>query len=192
MPASQPSGVSLGALPRCAGTDPSAGFGHPRQRDRYTTHGSTARSAHLPATKSVSPRARFPRALSLQNSVGRHETSCRWIDRISSDHFPRRGCGEAQSYSIELSFLLRTSHERPRSHSTDKRKKLPPPHSITSSARARRVGGTATPSTFAALRLITNSNVVGSSTGKSAGRAPFNILSAWTAARAKCWQKLRP
>jgi hypothetical protein len=34
-------------------------------------------------------------------------------------------------------------------------------YSITSSARARRLGGTVRPSALAALRLITNSNLVG-------------------------------
>ena len=43
------------------------------------------------------------------------------------------------------------------------------PHSITSSARASSEGGTVRPSAFAVLRLITSSNLVGCSTGKSAG-----------------------
>jgi hypothetical protein len=45
-------------------------------------------------------------------------------------------------------------------------------HSITSSARASRVGGTVRPSAFAVLRLIMNSNFVGCSMGRSAGFAP--------------------
>jgi hypothetical protein len=55
---------------------------------------------------------------------------------------------------------------------------IPPPHhSITSSARARSVGGIVRPSTFAVLRLITSSSRDGNSTGKSSGRAPFRSLS---------------
>ena len=44
-----------------------------------------------------------------------------------------------------------------------------PSYSITSSARASRVGGTSRPSALAVFRLSTNSNFVGCSTGKSAG-----------------------
>jgi len=45
-------------------------------------------------------------------------------------------------------------------------------YSITSSARASSDGGTVSPSALAVLRLITSSNLVGCSTGKSAGRVP--------------------
>jgi len=58
-------------------------------------------------------------------------------------------------------------------------------HSITSSARASSVGGTSRPSAFAILRLITSSNLVGCSTGISAGFAPRRILSTRSAARRK-------
>ncbi len=52
------------------------------------------------------------------------------------------------------------------------------PHSITSSAVASSDGGMVRPSALAVLRLITNSNVVGCSTGRSAGLTPRRILSA--------------
>jgi Luciferase-like monooxygenase len=42
-------------------------------------------------------------------------------------------------------------------------------YSITSSARASKEGGTVRPSALAVLRLITNSNLVGCSTGRSEG-----------------------
>jgi ABC-type transport system substrate-binding protein len=51
-----------------------------------------------------------------------------------------------------------------------------PSHSITSSARASRVGGTSRPSALAVFRLIKSSNRVGCSTGRSAGLAPFRSL----------------
>ena len=51
------------------------------------------------------------------------------------------------------------------------------PYSITSSARARRVGGIVRPRAFAVLRLITSSNLVGSCTGRSAGLAPLRMRS---------------
>jgi hypothetical protein len=56
-------------------------------------------------------------------------------------------------------------------------------YSITSSARASSVGGTVRPSALAALRLITNSNLVGCSIGRSVGLAPLRILSTSPAAR---------
>src|SRR5262249_34511955 len=55
----------------------------------------------------------------------------------------------------------------------DERDELAPPHSITSSARADKVGGTSRPSTFAVLRLMTNSNLVGCTTGRSEGCSPL-------------------
>ena len=50
-------------------------------------------------------------------------------------------------------------------------------HSITSSARTSSEGGTAMRRTLAVLRLITSSNLVGCSTGRSEGFAPLRILS---------------
>src|SRR5438132_10804088 len=49
-------------------------------------------------------------------------------------------------------------------------------HSITLSARSTRPAGTSCPIALAVLRLITSSNVVGCSTGNSAGFAPLRIL----------------
>ena len=49
-------------------------------------------------------------------------------------------------------------------------------HSITSSARASSVGGTSTPSARAVGRLMTNSNLLDCTTGRSAGLAPLRIL----------------
>jgi tetratricopeptide (TPR) repeat protein len=51
-------------------------------------------------------------------------------------------------------------------------------HSTTSSARARIDGGTVRPSALAVWRLMTNSNVVGCWTGRSAGISPLRILPA--------------
>jgi hypothetical protein len=50
-------------------------------------------------------------------------------------------------------------------------------YSITSSARTSNEGGTVRPSALAVLRLITNSNLVGCSTGRSEGLVPLRILS---------------
>src|SRR4029434_4472912 len=50
-------------------------------------------------------------------------------------------------------------------------------YSITSSARTSKEGGTVRPSSLAVFRLITNSNLVGCSTGRSEGLVPLSILS---------------
>src|SRR5262245_46450506 len=54
---------------------------------------------------------------------------------------------------------------------------------ITSSARSSNDGGITRPSAFAVLRLITSSNFVGCSTGRSPGLAPLRILSTKCAVR---------
>jgi hypothetical protein len=68
---------------------------------------------------------------------------------------------------------------------TEQRDELAPFHSINRSARTSNDGGTFRPSAFAVLRLITNSNFVGFSTGKSPGLAPLKILSIKAASRRK-------
>jgi hypothetical protein len=50
-------------------------------------------------------------------------------------------------------------------------------YSVTWSARSSSAGVIVMPRALAVLRLIANSNVVGCSTGRSAGLAPFRILS---------------
>jgi hypothetical protein len=55
-------------------------------------------------------------------------------------------------------------------------------YSITRLASARRFGGISRPIAFAVFRLRTNSNAVGCWMGKSAGLAPFKILSTKMAA----------
>ena len=49
-------------------------------------------------------------------------------------------------------------------------------HSITLSARAKRLAGMERPIAFAVFKLIANSNLVGSSTGRSAGATPFRTF----------------
>ena len=61
-------------------------------------------------------------------------------------------------------------------------------YSITLSARATNVAGTVTPSALAVLRLITSSNLVGCSTGISAGLTPRKSLtSCWASSSRKIW-----
>src|SRR5215831_2892860 len=70
---------------------------------------------------------------------------------------------------------LRARRERPRCRAAEQCDELAPLHSITSSASASNLSGTSSPSAFAVLRLITNSNFVGCMTGRSAGFSPFRI-----------------
>src|SRR5262245_21198303 len=81
--------------------------------------------------------------------------------------------------AINASGLLSARHERPRDgRAAEQRDELAPFHSITSSARASRLGGTSKPSALAVLRLITSSNRLGRSIGRSAGLAPRRMRSA--------------
>src|SRR5947209_5950919 len=64
---------------------------------------------------------------------------------------------------------LRSRHERPRRSSKQPTNKLPPLHSMTSSARASTDDGMSRPSALAVLRLITSSYLPGACTGRSAG-----------------------
>src|SRR5262249_14355864 len=97
----------------------------------------------------------------------------------------RRGIGRSSTEEADdRCRLLRTPRERPRSHrAAEQRDELAAPHSITSSARASKIGERSKPSALAALRLITNSNLVPCWTGKSAGFAPLRILSTKVADR---------
>ena len=71
--------------------------------------------------------------------------------------------------------LCACAAQRPRRRAAEQRDELPPPHSITSSARASSVGGISRPSALAVLRLMTSSNLVGCTTGRSAGFSPLRI-----------------
>ena len=59
--------------------------------------------------------------------------------------------------------------------------RAPVHHSMTWSARCRSDGGIVRPRALAVLRLMTNSNFIGCSTGRSTGFAPFKILSMYRA-----------
>src|SRR6516225_5959951 len=66
-------------------------------------------------------------------------------------------------------------------------------HSITLSARANNASGTVTPIAFAVLRLITSSNLVGCSTGMSAGLTPRKSLtSCGVISSRKIWTRRGP
>ena len=72
--------------------------------------------------------------------------------------------------------LLCARRERPRCRRTaEERDELAPPHSITSSASVSRLSGMVSPSALAVLMLMTKSNLVGWSTGKSLGFSPLRM-----------------
>src|SRR5215475_10584064 len=99
--------------------------------------------------------------------------SCRGTDiprssaRVALDGFARQRC------AIE-------SAEAPAARCRNCRRgsfilNLPSHHSITSSARASRFGGTSMPSARAVDRLMTSSNLLDCTTGKSSGFAPLRM-----------------
>src|SRR3982751_6117745 len=92
--------------------------------------------------------------------------------------------GRWQDHADAAHALLRPRPQRPSSRrSAEEPEDFAASHSITSSARPSNIGGTSSPIAFAALRLITSSNLVGCSTANSAGFAPLRILSMYTARR---------
>src|SRR5262249_25671927 len=70
--------------------------------------------------------------------------------------------------------LLRAGDERPSRRAAEKRDEFAASHSITSSASAISRGGTSRPSALAVLRLITRSNAVGCTTGRSPTFSPLS------------------
>ena len=91
-------------------------------------------------------------------------------------------CTKQATQTICPPRLLRHRRERPCDTRAHEREELAPPHrfprhSITLSARATSVAGTVTPIALAVLRLITSSNLLACSTGKSFGRAPLRMRS---------------
>src|SRR5262245_11907887 len=80
--------------------------------------------------------------------------------------------------------LLRARRERPcRNRAAKQRHELASFHSITSWARSSTDVGSSIPSVLALLRLTTTSNFTARSIGRSAGGAPFRILSTKDAKR---------
>src|SRR5262249_19834592 len=93
----------------------------------------------------------------------------------SSEPFASSGMGvrTQEADGPQTSGLLRARRERPhRPRAAEKRNELAALHSITLSARSTSPAGTSWPIAFAVLRLMTSSNRVGCSTGRSAGLMP--------------------
>ena len=76
--------------------------------------------------------------------------------------------------------LLRARRERPRCcRAAEQRDELAALHSITSSAMASSDGGTVRPNMRAVVLLMTSSNLVDCTTGKSPGFAPLSTRPAY-------------
>src|SRR6516162_2712525 len=114
----------------------------------------------------------------------------RKLIQIGSPHWGgRRGGRRSRTIDQEASILALgflparfgscIRRERPHSRAAEKRDELAPlhrcNHSITSSASASNLSGTSRPSAFAVLRFMIISNLVGSSTGRSAGLSPLRM-----------------
>jgi hypothetical protein len=82
--------------------------------------------------------------------------------------------GSSDDEYADAAQALRPRREWPRcGRAAEQRDELAPLHSITSSAMASIPGGKLKPNALAVLRLITNSNLVGACTGRSAGFSPL-------------------
>src|SRR6516164_4466856 len=77
--------------------------------------------------------------------------------------------------------LLRACDERPRCRrAAEERDEVPPVHSITSSTATSSLSGTVRPSILAVEALMTSSNLLDCTTGKSAGFAPLRMRPVYT------------
>src|SRR5215471_6515563 len=102
--------------------------------------------------------------------AGLHQAHCQPVGRLAKVHEHRSGTMRGSPQGI--AFLPGGARPLVAALASSWRTAL---HSITSSAAACRVRGTVRPNVFAVLRLITNSNLVGCSTGSSGGLAPLRI-----------------
>src|SRR5215475_1948998 len=108
----------------------------------------------------------------------------RCVDEMSLDFgsrtFTKRACGDQIAVPpSSVCPVPMNRHERLQQHACIELCD----YSITSSARASSMGGTLRPIAFAVFPLITISNLVACSTGRSLGLAPLKILSTIPAAR---------
>src|SRR5262245_50660485 len=106
----------------------------------------------------------------------------KFAQRISEGREVRGVLGQRQRFqhtdAPDFRPLLPMRRNRPSRRAAEQRDDLAPPdHSITSSARVSSVDGTDKPRALAVVRLMTRSNLIGCSTGTSAGFAPRRILS---------------
>src|SRR5262249_54313293 len=115
----------------------------------------------------------FDRHVAALDVAGLGESSAECVDQVRI-----RACRSAVEEPHDRQRLrLRARRRRPANgRAADKHDELAPFHSITSAAVASSIGGTSRPSALAVLRLMTSSNLIGCTTGRSAGLAPLRIF----------------
>jgi len=123
----------------------------------------------------VPTRRRLCRQDPTRREAGRH--SGRTADQIRSRREPGHGEGARPRSAADAA---RARRRGDRVTAKIKRREFIaasdlPAHSITSSASASNLSGISRPSAFAVLRLITSSNLVGCTIGRSAGLSPLRI-----------------
>src|SRR4051794_26660148 len=129
----------------------------------------------------LSPRDRleFPPPHSLASGRGAHPTTSLDVVHHSKIVPPMTGSGHSRPRRFWMHIhpcpILPDSDGRPSEFglSRNANSRHWRAYSITSSASASNVGGTSRPRECAVLRLITNSNLVGCTTGSSAGFSPL-------------------
>src|SRR5215510_6481070 len=115
----------------------------------------------------------FDRHVAALDVAGLGESSAKRVDQVRI----RAGRSAVEEPHHRHRLRLRARRKWPgNSRATEKHDELAPFHSITSSAVASNIGGTSRPSALAVLRLMTSSNLVGCTTGRSAGLAPLRIF----------------
>src|SRR5437763_2004511 len=122
------------------------------------------------ATEGISLRGEISHEVRLgtsRKSRSRPGTSVHWGEAVQGDS------------ALEMTRLTRSSHSADR-------------YSMISSAIEDRPGGTLRPNAFAVFRLITNSNLVDWTAGRSAGLAPLRMRPAKTPAWRYASTKLVP
>src|SRR5262245_35843406 len=95
-------------------------------------------------------------------------------ERGQGNSVGRRFDGEIAD-NRDRTLLLRTRRERPCGHAAEQRDEVAPLHSITSSAAASNLSGTTRPSILAVWALMTSSNLLACTTGRSDGFAPLRM-----------------
>src|SRR5262249_54941006 len=123
----------------------------------HTPRNAAEERQHLPAPQSLAQNRRTLRvnAVDLKNMLGQIQTNCRNL-----------------AHGWLLFLVIVRKHQFGTSMPQGGH---PPHHSITSSARASSVGGTSRPNIIAVAKLITSSNLLACTIGKSAGFAPFSM-----------------
>src|SRR5262245_42298159 len=144
----------------------SAGFDADKARRQLLKEWYNVPALELTANDYITCRVN---SVDLKNRLRDIETDCRdrlhvWLLRIV-------GASTAPtSMALPCRWRSRPQHQK-RTNAPQRKVR----YSITSSARASSVAGTSMPSALAVAKLMTNSNLVGCTTGRSAGLAPLRM-----------------